>query len=433
MNPIIIDRRLNPSGRSLPNRQYLARRARDEIKRAVEDFLDKAKGVSDAMDTDGKISISLGGIEEPTIEIGSGGKTNRVFPGNKEFAGGEILERPSGGSGSGTKGKAGEGRSDQDQFEFVLTREEFLDAFFGNLELPELQKKNIMDMVSDGYHRAGFTRTGSPSALSLKRTALNAMGRRLALHRPKKTDIEALEREIENTDDATEREKLIQRLEALKKRHRAIPYIDPFDERYRRLEQNRKPNTQAVMFCLMDVSGSMTEHMKDLAKRFFMLLGIFLMRKYKKVEIVYIRHTETAQEVDEETFFHSKDTGGTVISSALVSADDIIDERYPPEHWNIYIAQASDGDNLPSDENMVIRCITALLPKVQYYAYIDVHSGAPNAKKNKSILWRIYEVLIKSGLPIAMQKVGDKSQIFKVFAELFQRGRKKADALKEGG
>ena len=115
--------------------------------------------------------------------------------------------------------------------------------------------------------------------------------------------------------------------------------------RYRRFEPQPKPVAQAVMFCLMDVSGSMTEHMKDLAKRFFALLYLFLKRRYKHVDIVFIRHTHEAREVDEETFFYSPETGGTVVSTALEEMARIVDDRYPPDDWNIYAAQASDGDN----------------------------------------------------------------------------------------
>ena len=99
------------------------------------------------------------------------------------------------------------------------------------------------------------------------------------------------------------------------------------------------------MFCLMDVSGSMTEHMKDLAKRFYMLLYVFLKRRYRHVEIVFIRHTDRAEEVDEETFFHGPASGGTLVSSALQAMHDIVRSRFRPADWNIYAAQASDGDN----------------------------------------------------------------------------------------
>ncbi len=128
-----------------------------------------------------------------------------------------------------------------------------------------------------------------------------------------------------------------------------MPWIDPVDLRYRRFTQVPKPTARAVMFCLMDVSGSMSEQMKDLAKRFFLLLHVFLERRYKHVDLVFIRHTETAEEVDEETFFTDPRTGGTVVSSALTEFMRIQRARYPQDSWNIYVAQASDGDNSGSD------------------------------------------------------------------------------------
>ncbi len=152
-----------------------------------------------------------------------------------------------------------------------------------------------------------------------------------------------------------------------------IPYIDPLDVRYRKFEPQPKPVAQAVMFCLMDVSGSMTEHMKDLAKRFYVLLYIFLKRRYKHVDVVFIRHTHQAQEVDEDTFFHSPETGGTVVSTALEEMQRVIDERYSPDSWNIYAAQASDGDNTASDNDKTASLlINGILPVCQYYAYLEV-------------------------------------------------------------
>ena len=138
-------------------------------------------------------------------------------------------------------------------------------------------------------------------------------------------------------------------------------YIDPLDVRYRRFEAHPKPVAQAVMFCLMDVSGSMTEHMKDLAKRFYVLLYIFLKRRYKNVEVVFIRHTHQASEVDEETFFNSPETGGTVVSTALEEMQRVINERYSPDNWNIYAAQASDGDNTASDNDKTAALLTKII------------------------------------------------------------------------
>ena len=145
-----------------------------------------------------------------------------------------------------------------------------------------------------------------------------------------------------------------------------IPYIDPLDVRYRRFEAQPKPVAQAVMFCLMDVSGSMTEHMKDLAKRFYVLLYIFLKRRYKNVDVVFVRHTHQAQEVDEDTFFNSPETGGTVVSTALEVMQGVVAERYSPDSWNIYAAQASDGDNTASDNDKTAALLVdTILPVCQ--------------------------------------------------------------------
>ena len=147
--------------------------------------------------------------------------------------------------------------------------------------------------------------------------------------------------------------------ERLEHRSKIIPYIDPIDVRYNRFDRVPRPNTEAVMFCLMDVSGSMTEAMKDLAQRFFMLLHVFLIRRYRHVDIVFIRHTSTAEEVDEDTFFYSRETGGTVVSTALEKMLEIARARYPTDRWNIYAAQASDGDNYGADSGRCVTCSAA--------------------------------------------------------------------------
>jgi uncharacterized protein len=196
--------------------------------------------------------------------------------------------------------------------------------------------------------------------------------------------------------------------------------------RYRMFTAQPKPVAQAVMFCLMDVSGSMTEHMKDLAKRFYVLLYIFLKRRYKNVDVVFIRHTHQAQEVDEDTFFHSPETGGTVVSTALEEMQGIVDERYSPDSWNIYAAQASDGDNTASDNDKTAALlIDSILPVCQYYAYLEVGRDSehfpPGFIRRDSDLWQTYTAICKTGAPMAMRKVGHRRDIYPVFRELFAK------------
>jgi uncharacterized sporulation protein YeaH/YhbH (DUF444 family) len=170
----------------------------------------------------------------------------------------------------------------------------------------------------------------------------------------------------------------------------------------------------------MDVSGSMTEHMKDLAKRFYKLLYLFLGRRYKNVEIVFIRHTHLAREVDEETFFLSTETGGTVVSTAFEEMLRVIAARFPRDQWNIYAAQASDGDNISSDNVKVATLLKQkILPLCQYFAYIEVKEQG--GRDMTTDLWRTYDQMIKAGDPIAIRKVSERGQIYPVFRELFAR------------
>jgi len=423
----IIDRRLNPGGKSLANRQRFLRRAKAQIQRAVR----QTAGDRDITDLErgGEVSIPADGVREPSFRrSGEGGINDHILPGNKRFVEGDTIDRPPGGGGGGSSaGNSGEG---EDDFRFALSREEFLDLFLEDLELPDLAKRRLATVEVQGMRRAGYSVTGSPVNLALLRSMRNALSRRIAMRRPKTSEIAKLEEEIallEQEEGESERLcELRQELEKLRLRARRFPYIDPVDLRYRRFEPVSRPVAQAVMFCLMDVSGSMTEHMKDLAKRFYMLLYIFLTRRYKHVEIVFIRHTHEAKEVDEDTFFHSPETGGTVVSSALREMQRIVTERYPPENWNIYAAQASDGDNSPNDGATSAALLKdVILPACQYYAYLEVGSDHDRMQagfiNHKTALWQTYETLQDDGLNIAMRKVNHRREIYPVFRELFRR------------
>src|SRR6202012_2699147 len=265
----------------------------------------------------------------------------------------------------------GEGEG-EDAFRFVLSRDEFVNLFLDDLELPDLAKRKLAEAESEGIQRAGYTTSGSPANISVSRTVSRALMRRVALRRPRPEQIAELEAEAADCDEAR-RAELMAEIDALKAKIRRIPFIDPIDIRYRRFETTPKPVAQAVMFCLMDVSGSMTEHMKDLAKRFYMLLYVLLTRRYRHVEIVFIRHTGRAEEVDEQTFFYGPASGGTMVSSALQTMNDIVRSRFRPADWNIYAAQASDGDNSIADTALPGRLLTEnILPVSQFFAYLEV-------------------------------------------------------------
>jgi uncharacterized sporulation protein YeaH/YhbH (DUF444 family) len=428
----LIDRRLNPKDKSLGNRQRFLRRARAQIKEAVNRSVKERKVANVAGGE--TVSIPTKGIAEPRLRHdGTSGSHEGVLPGNKEYLTGDKVPKQKGGGKGGGKDGADEG-SGEDAFEFALSREEFLDMFFEDLELPDLVKTDLKEIHSVKWKPAGFTTSGSPSAIDVRRTMRNGLGRRLALRRPRLRELEELEAEIAEleglaTPSQDERDRLAElqkKLEGIIRKRRAVPFIDPIDVRFRLRQPHPEPNTKAVMFCLMDVSGSMGEREKDLAKRFFMLLYLFLQRRYDHIDVVFIRHTHEAQEVDEETFFYSRETGGTVVSTALTEMLKVVRARYPSKDWNIYAAQASDGENHSGDSE---RCVTMLnsdvMPLCQYYAYVEIlderETGLFMNPATGAALWRSYQEVGTNWPNFAMKRVAAPNDIYPVFRELFAK------------
>ena len=414
----IIDRRLNPGGKNLPNRQRFLRRARRIVREAVRQA-SASRSIRD-IDEAGVVVIPGNGIDEPSFHLGSEGHHQPVFPGNKEFVEGDRLPRPQGGAGGGGS-QAGQGQS-EDSYQIALSAEEFLEFFLEDLELPDLERRRVTSVESEGNRRAGYASTGSPSNLALGRTMRNSLSRRIALRRPRPADVAEAEQAIAEAQasgaDESEMAELRRLRDSLQRRSKAIAWIDPIDIRYRRFEPQPRPMAQAVMFSLMDVSASMTEHMKDLAKRFYMLLYVFLKKRYKKVDLVFIRHTDEAKEVDEQTFFHGTESGGTRVSSVLHEMLRVVGARYPADQWNIYAAQASDGDNDPRDNLEVTGLLSGeVLEKCQYYAYLEVNE--PGHGSTPSSLWRAYESIDQPNL--AQRSVTHREDIYPIFRELFSR------------
>ncbi len=413
----IIDRRPNGKHKGAVNRRRFLRRYRKHIKEAVSDAVNK-RGITDT-DRGDEISIPRKDVSEPQFRHGSGGRQQQVLPGNKEFITGDKIARPSGGDGSG--GKASNTGQGMDDFVFDLTQQEFLDFMFEDLELPNLVKKQLRDTEAYKLIRGGYTSEGIPARLNIIQSLRGAYARRIALSGAIRRQIKPLQEELEALEGKPGSEDRVREikteLDRLGRRLNQIPFLDDFDLKYNNLIQQPLPTSSAVMFCLMDVSGSMTQDIKNLAKRFFILLHLFLKRNYQKIEIVFIRHHTGASEVDEEEFFYSRETGGTVVSSALKMMQQIVRDRYPTSDWNIYAAQASDGENW-ADDSPQCRDLLAnsILPNVQYYAYIEISSGEDQA------LWHAYEEIVeKYADSFAMRKVKDAADIFPVFHDLFEK------------
>ena len=424
----IIDRRLAGKNKSIGNRERFLRRHKEQIREAVKRAID-GRNIRD-IERGEDIQIPKKDLTEPVFGHGQGGVREVVHPGNKEFIQGDKIERPKGGGGSGSgKGQAGDQGDGEDDFVFALSKEEFMQVFFDDLALPHLVRTQLADVPEWKTHRAGFSSDGTPNNLHVVRSMRGAIGRRIALGAGSRRDVRELESELavlqalappHDSVTAARIADLLEQIQALQARVERIPYLDPIDLRYRSRVRVPVPTSKAVMFCVMDVSGSMDESRKELSKRFFILLYLFLTRHYEKIELVFIRHHTQAQEVDEENFFHARETGGTVVSSALVLMEEIIRARYSPSEWNIYGAQASDGDNWHHDSGRCREMLNdKLLPLVRYFAYVQVAEEEQN-------LWDEYAQLADSHRHFAMRKATSANQIYPVFRDLFKKEGAKA-------
>lgn len=409
---VIIDRRLNDRNKNAANRARFMRRYKAQIKRSVADMVSE-RSIQD-MQQGGKVNLPARDVSEPHLRHGNGGDREMVLPGNRTFNAGDRLKRPQGGEDDGGNGE-GEGGDGEDNFTFTLSREEFMNLFFDDLELPHLVRTQVGDIKELKSQRAGYTSQGSPTNLSVVRTMRQALGRRIALRsgaQRRLDEIEALRADDPDKANQTVDESEI---ELLKKRIERVPFLDDIDLRFRNRVMVPKPMSQAVMFCLMDVSASMDEQRKDLAKRFYTLLHLFLSRKYERVEIVFIRHTNDAEEVDENTFFNDRKTGGTVVYPALELMREIIAARYPSDQWNVYAAQASDGDAFGADPERSRGFLEhQLLPLVRYYAYIEVNEQTTSRSSTLASSYQRIE-----SPHFAMASVNDLRDIYPVFRTLF--------------
>ncbi len=439
----IVDRRQNAGHKSAVNQQRFLGRyralVREEVARAIT-----GRKIAEA-DRDASISIPARSLHEPVFSHGAGGQRDVVLPGNREYVSGDELARPPAGAGQGGGGRASPDGEGEDAFRFRLSRAEFLDFFFEDMALPNMAKTHLSAIRQAKRVSGGFRTDGSPANLAVVRTLRGSLGRRVALGAAQRTRLREVEQLLaalalagcadaaDSADSADSADAAdvadapppgtLERRTALEAERASliagiarIPFIDSFDLRYRNRVEQPREIAQAVMFCIMDVSGSMDENRKDLAKRFFILLHLFLLRHYERIAVVFVRHHTTASVVGEEEFFKSTESGGTVVSSALDLTLAQIGEQFPVDQWNIYVAQASDGDNWENDSP---RCkdllVNHLLPKVQYFAYIEVNDGEPQN------LWQNYAEARTAHANLALGRVKVRSDIYPVLHELFAK------------
>lgn len=422
----IIDRRKNTKGKSINNRQKFLRRVEDQIRKAIPDIISQER-IKDASGG-GKVKVPVRGVKEPSFRHDPrSGKKHYVRPGNDKFSEGDRVPKPEDGEGSGKGRGSNSPGTTEDDFAVILSREEFLKYFFEDLELPNLVKKYMESSVSFRNRRAGYTRNSVPSRLNIKTSFQYSLARQLSIQGAYDVKLKKLREQLEQTDDEKEKEVLLADIDRYEKLKLTVPFFDDVDLRYNNFERIPEPTTSAVVFCIMDVSASMGYHEKDIAKRFFTLLYIFLTKQYQNVDLVFIRHHTEAKEVGEEEFFNSRESGGTVVAPSLKLMKKIIDERYQSNNWNIYCCQASDGDVWSNGD--AVECCQLLkqeiLPSVQYMAYIEI--------KNRGLegyLWHAYKRL-RSHDNFSMRNINDVSQIWPVFKALFKKRDLVEDSHKE--
>jgi hypothetical protein len=416
----IIDRRKNPGSKSSDNRQKFIKRTKKEIRKSIHDTLGKRsiKGSSDAQD----VVITRKGIDEPQFGHNpQTGSRDIVLPGNKDFVEGDLLQKPKSGQGKGGgESEASNEGIGEDEFGFALSNDEFVNILFEDLELPHMISKENKAVERFELTRSGYTNDGNPAQMNLEKSMVNSIGRKIALKSPKLKKIKELEAELETCKDKERRVEIEEEIRKLRIRANAISFVDPVDLRYNNFSKKPAPISQAVVFFIMDVSASMTEQHKDLAKRFFMLLNLFVSRKYKRVECVFIRHHILATECTEEDFFNNKENGGTIVSSAFKLSKEIVDDRYSPNEWNIYFAQASDGDNFDNDNEELKNIIANdILPITQYFSYIQVGQKR-HGYYNSGNLLQEYVSLQAKNKNMVTKHIEDSSDIYPVFREIFK-------------
>lgn len=376
----IIDRR-QTKNKSVGNRQKFLKRYRSRIKRSVDE-ISSDKGITDVL-KDRKVTIDKDDISEPDFNFDlSTGERDMIFPGNKSLRKGDKIYRPPEDEEGSSGSDEGEGL---DEFTFTLTKDEFLELYFSNMELPDFIKESMKGSTKVKWKRTGYSKDGIPPRLDLIKTLKQAMARRMATGSKR--------------------------------------YLDDVDLRYKHFTKQPFPVRKATMILLMDVSGSMGEFEKTLAKKFFLLLYLFLHKVYKEVDVIFISHTQEAEEVTEHEFFYGKKSGGTVVSSGLELANKIIDERIDLSTTNVYISQASDGDNWSSDDEVSAALLEQLLQKVQYFAYIQTEEPRrAEFKKGWKDLWSTYEEVASKHRNLQVRRVNHESDVYPVLRSLFEKG-----------
>lgn len=333
------------SDRSARDRMRHRTKVKDSIRDNIGDILAEESIIG--RDKGKVIKIPIRSVKEYRFVYGE--NNPGVAQGNGQQKPGDVVQKDAAGEPGQGEGGAGD-QPGEDALETEVTLEELIALMFDDLELPELEKKSLKEIITrDAMRRKGRRHVGIRPRLDKKSTSKNRVKRKLAARG-----------RAEETQDTEEVED-----------ERRFPFHKD-DMRYFHVVPTEKEQSNAVVFCIMDTSGSMGTVKKYLARSFYFLLYQFVRQKYENVEVVFIAHHTEAKEVTEEEFFHKVESGGTYISSGYRKALDIIDSRYHPSLWNIYAFHCSDGDNFYSDNDRALKAAQELCGVCNLFGYGEI-------------------------------------------------------------
>lgn len=424
---IFKDRRHVAGGRSSGNRQRFIERVKDLVAHDAHSIIGNDVGTTSSS---GKVKVSRDLISEPTFIYAKNGPRTIIIPGNKEYVRGDLIDLGGDGAGGGKNG-AGQGDG-EDDFTINISKEEFLNVFFEDLELPNLEETDDDQMTEDSRENAGFTNSGPAARLSILQTKKKAKGRKLAIKSSLSKKHAKLEEELDIltkslTGDLTPElealykariEQLKERLTGISRKIDRVPGLEELDLRFRVTKRVPKKLSSAVMFCIMDNSGSMGQDEKRIARKYFTLLYLFILRKYEDCDVVFISHTDKAKEVTEEEFFTTRESGGTIVSTSLKLMSKIMAERYAKK-TNIYVCQISDGDNISTDnQDCFQELANKIIPRCQHFSYLQV---GKYGQSNNTELWQTYQMIANHVEDFAAAKIVHDDEIYEVFHEIFKK------------
>src|SRR5690606_7154383 len=332
------------SDRSARDRSRHRQKVRESIRENIADIIAEESIIGQSRDKIVKIPIR--GLREYRFVYGD--NAPGVGTGNEDMEPGQVIgQAEQDGQGPGGPGH----QAGVDYYETDVTLEELVDIMFEDLDLPNMERKHLREIqVEATRKRKGFRKVGVRTHLDKRRTAIARIRRAIAA-RPSP----AARLEPGAPGEGTGR----------------FPFHRD-DLKYRRLVRDVRPQSNAVVLCIMDTSGSMDTMKKYLARSFFFLLYRFVKTRYNHVEVVFIAHDAQAREVSEEEFFTKGESGGTMISSGYNKALEIVQARYHPTHWNIYAFHCSDGDNWGEDNEAALKSARELCAICNLFGYGEI-------------------------------------------------------------